>query len=209
MPPDLKTRSSDEGNWSSICMTHRERHDRWRRWKRDRLDHWNRELNTIVHLMNERISPTCSKLFHCRCSASLLYCPSKYWGNFSAWPSTIGHSPVSDRSVDPYLAGIIMWNAFVNICTVRTIDNRSFCWIPWRRRKGRNIVCLRLSPLSFDVLATVCDIVVHHHDNIWVGNAISMENLISMANIGLVPIVVPAVRSGDEHCPVRGIGSLA
>ena len=55
------------------------------------------------------------------------------------------------------------------------------------------------------VLLILGQIVVHHHDDVRIRNAVLVHDLVGVTNIGLMPVVVPAVGASDEHGPVLSI----
>ena len=102
-----------------------------------------------------------------------------------------------------YLADVIMWHTVVNILSIGLIDENAFRWIPARRRRTSN----EIYPNGYSLFIP-CEIIVHHHDDMRVGNAILMQDLIGMADIGLMTVVVPTVRAGNQYCPIGGGRSL-
>lgn len=52
------------------------------------------------------------------------------------------------------------------------------------------------------LLWIVCNIIIHHHDDVGIRNTILMQDLIGMANIWLMSIVIIAIGTSNEYCPV-------
>jgi len=76
-------------------------------------------------------------------------------------------------------ASVIVGDARVHIRTVRLVDDLTL----------------------LGILVVVSDIILHHDDDVLIGNTHLVDNLISMADISLVTIVVVTIRTSGENNP--------
>lgn len=52
------------------------------------------------------------------------------------------------------------------------------------------------------ILVIVCNVIIHHDDDVVLRDAVSMEHLIGVTEVGLVPVVLPAARARRQHRPL-------
>ena len=72
-----------------------------------------------------------------------------------------------------YIAGVIVRNTFVNIVTIWMVDDDTFGWVSRDDEKETIAMILFFGERSIDfLLFVVGNIIIHHHDNVRIGNAI-------------------------------------
>ena len=74
---------------------------------------------------------------------------------------------------------IVLWNSMVNICPVGMVDDFPWCW----------------------VLNIVSNIIVHHDNDVVIRDTVGMNDLVGVADIGLVTIVIPSIATSNKENP--------
>lgn len=68
------------------------------------------------------------------------------------------------------------------------------------------LACFGSMRTRVGVFNAECDVVSHHHDDVFWIKAAGAHDLIRVGNVCLVAVVAIAARPGDEERPVRGCG---
>ena len=97
-----------------------------------------------------------------------------------------------EEHIRPHCAArVVLGNTLVHIRPVGMIDDHS------RSR----------------ILLGVGDVVIHHDYDVVIRDAVGMDNLVSVAYVGLVPVVEPAITTSHKENPqvsiLRGIVNLS
>ncbi|KAF7843112.1 hypothetical protein G2W53_000017 [Senna tora] len=92
---------------------------------------------------------------------------------------TVGENNIEEVVFVDMSSSIVLGNSLVDIRTVRIVDDNTRSWI----------------------FGIKCNIVIHEDDDVFICNPSFLKYLISMANVSLVPIIIPTTRTSHKHRP--------